>query len=108
MLLLLPGCATVVGTVSGPVTGVLHVDRHTVGAPGWFVPLAYPLSVPIGTICGFCIGAAADVGFVLGGGAYGTEGQPPFAAVFDPTNPDWGRYRPTEILAEHDPAQVQR
>lgn len=99
----LPGCATVVGTLAGPVTGPLHAEQHTHGAPPWFVPLVYPLSIPFGVICGFTTGVAADVGFVLSGGEYGAPGHPPFAAVFDPTSPDWGRYRADAVLAERDP-----
>ena len=97
--LVLPGCATIAGTVAGPVTGPLHVDQYSRGAPPWFVPLAYPLSVPFATILGFCTGVAADVGFVLAGGEYGAPGHPRFRDVFDPTAADWGRYEPVDELA---------
>jgi hypothetical protein len=95
------GCATIAGTVAGPVTGPLHASEHSRGAPPWFMPVAYVLSVPLGIVTGMFTGVAADVGFVLAGGEYGAPGHPPFAAVFDPLAPDWGRYEPVEVLAEH-------
>lgn len=96
-----PACATIVGTVAGPVTGPMHASEHSRGAPGWFMPVAYALSVPLGVLTGLITGVTADVGFVLSGGEYGAPGHPPFSAVFDPLAPDWGRYEPVEVLAEH-------
>jgi hypothetical protein len=100
-LLATASCATVTGTVAGPVTGPLHASEHSRGAPDWFMPFAYVLSVPLGVMMGFTTGVAADVGFVLSGGEYGAPGHPRFVDVFNPTAADWGRYEPTEVLAEH-------
>jgi hypothetical protein len=101
LLALASGCATVAGTAAGPVTGPLHASEHSRGAPGWFMPFAYVLSVPLGVLMGFTTGVAADVGFVLSGGEYGAPGHPRFGDVFNPTAAEWGRYEPVEVLAEH-------
>jgi hypothetical protein len=92
----LGGCAAVVGTALGPVTGPISAFEHTYGIPTWAKVLLLPAAVFIGPAVGLAAGAAADVGFVCNG-EYGAEGSTPFAAVFDPASPEWGR--PADHLA---------
>lgn len=86
----LGACATTVGTVAGPITANYSFFAHTEGTPGWIKPLAIPLVAMIGPVFGLVNGAQADLGLVQNG-EYGAEGYRPFASVWDPVNPEWGR-----------------
>ena len=91
LLALLPafGCATVVGTVVGPVTTNISFFEHNFGAPDWAKILGIPVVAPLGVAFGFWTGLEADVGYVYNG-EYGEGRWMPFEAVFDPANPIWG------------------
>lgn len=86
-LMLSSGCATVLGTVSGPVTGPSSYWKHTEGML-WTKALLLPLTIPLGPFIGFVQGIRCDAGFVMHG-AYGEGENPDFELIWDPTSPDY-------------------
>jgi len=78
MLLTVSGCATVAGTVTGPVTGLYSCARWAADeAPAAF--LFTPLFPIIGTVVGFFKGLLWDAEFL-----YGTEYERDKINPFDP------------------------
>lgn len=95
LALSLPGCATVTGTIVGPVAYPISDINHTKGVPWWARIFTVPFGIIVGPAVGFGVGASADYGLVKYG-AYGQVDRPPFGRVFDPldTERDWDKVTP--------------
>ena len=89
-LLACSGCATVTGTVVGPVAFPISDIAHTQSVPWAARIITVPFGILIGPVYGAAKGASADYG-LLKYGEYGVERRPAFGSVFDPLDvqPDW-------------------
>lgn len=86
-LCLCTSCATVTGTVVGPVTVPIGFWNYSYAIPTWGKVLLVPFAIPLGPIVGFAEGVRCDVGFVQNL-EYGVGGHPSFSRVFTPTAPE--------------------